>query len=123
MRQWRDCGSPRINIEIAAAAMTERNLKRDSEGLWRWEYDHKGTPATAERSLRDARKWAYWKGVEAPTLVLRGERSPAMSQRTAEQMVSENQNATLIVIQNAGHFVPIEQPAAFEAAVRKWLGV
>jgi pimeloyl-ACP methyl ester carboxylesterase len=38
-------------------------------------------------------------------------------------MISENKNASLVVVPNAGHFIPIEQPAAFEAAIRTWLGV
>jgi pimeloyl-ACP methyl ester carboxylesterase len=44
-----------------------------------------------------------------------------MSQELADQMIAENQHATLVVIPDAGHFIPIDAPAAFEAAVRKWL--
>jgi pimeloyl-ACP methyl ester carboxylesterase len=61
--------------------------------------------------------------VKCPTLVLRGERSPALPQRIAEQMIRENKNASLVIVPNAGHFIPIERPAAFEAAIRAWLGV
>jgi pimeloyl-ACP methyl ester carboxylesterase len=55
--------------------------------------------------------------------VLRGEHSPALSQQTAERMVAGKQNAALEVIPGADHFIPIETPALFEAAVRRWLGV
>jgi pimeloyl-ACP methyl ester carboxylesterase len=46
-----------------------------------------------------------------------------MSQRAAQQMVSENVNATLVVIPDAGHFIAQEQPAAFDKAVRSWLDI
>ena len=104
-------------------AMIDHNLKREAEGSWRWKYDVKGTGVAAERSMRDSRKWPLWKAVKCPTLVLRGEKSPAMSQDLAEQMIAENKHATLVVIPDAGHFIPIDAPAAFEAAVRKWLGI
>jgi pimeloyl-ACP methyl ester carboxylesterase len=104
-------------------AMSDHNLKRDADGNWRWKYDLKGTAVAAERSLRDPRKWPLWKAVKCPTLVLRGEKSPAMSQQAAEEMIAENKQATLVVIPGAGHFIPLEAPLAFEAAVRKWLSI
>jgi pimeloyl-ACP methyl ester carboxylesterase len=104
-------------------AMIEHNLKRCADGSWCWKFDHKGTAPAAERAMRDLRKWPLWRSVKCPTLVLRGERSPAMSQQSAEQMVAENERATLVVIPNAGHFIPLEAPSALEAAVRKWLAL
>jgi pimeloyl-ACP methyl ester carboxylesterase len=103
-------------------AMVQYNLKQGADGQWRWKYDP-AVIAAGERSMRDPRKWPRWNAVRCPTLVLRGERSPALPQRIAEQMISENKNASLVVVPNAGHFIPIEQPAAFEAAIRTWLGV
>lgn len=61
--------------------------------------------------------------VRCPTLVLRGERSPALSQQAAERMVASKQNAVLKVIPGASHFIPIEAPTLFETAARQWLGV
>ena len=55
--------------------------------------------------------------------MLRGERSPALSQKAADRMVAAKENAVLEVIPGAGHFIPIEAPALFESAVRRWLGV
>ncbi len=104
-------------------AMIDHNLKREPDGSWRWKYDMKGTAVEAERSMRDPRKWPLWKAVKCRTLVLRGEKSPAMSKEMADQMIDENRNATLVVIPDAGHFIPIEAPAAFTEAVLKWLAV
>lgn len=112
---------PRVFGPAFVKAMTEHNLKRDSNGTWRWKHDFEGTAPAYDRSVRDPRKWGFWTSIQCPTLVLRGENSPAWTQAAAEQMVSENGKATLVVVPNAGHFVPIEQPVGFEAAVRKWL--
>jgi pimeloyl-ACP methyl ester carboxylesterase len=101
-------------------AMIQHNLKQEAGGQWQWKYDP-AVMAAGERSMRDPRKWPRWMAVKCPTLVLRGERSPALPQRIAEQMVAENKNASLVVVPNAGHFIPIEQPAAFETAIRTWL--
>ena len=73
--------------------------------------------------MSDPRKWPMWNAVRCPTLVLRGERSPALSQLAAERMVADKKNAVLKVIPGASHFIPIEAPALLEAAVRRWLGV
>jgi pimeloyl-ACP methyl ester carboxylesterase len=77
--------------------------------------------AAGARSMSDPRKWPMWNAVRCPTLVLRGERSPALSQQAAERMVAGKENAVLEVIPGASHFIPIEAPALFEAAVRRWL--
>ena len=79
--------------------------------------------AAGARSATDPRKWPLWNAVQCPILVLRGEHRPALSQNAAERMVAGKQNAVLQVIPGAGHFIPIETPALFEAAIRRWLGV
>lgn len=103
-------------------AMVEHNLKKGTGGQWHWKYDP-AVVAAGEQSARDPRRWSRWNAVKCPTLILKGERSPALTQRVADQMISENTNASLVILPNAGHFIPLEQPAAFEAAIRKWLGL
>ena len=104
-------------------AMIEHNLKRANDGTWTWKHDHARVMAAGARSLTDPRKWPMWDAVRCPALVLRGERSPALSQQAAERMVAGKKNALLKVIPGASHFIPIEAPAQFETAVRQWLGV
>ena len=119
-RDEASAGVPPVFGLAFTKAMVEHNLRQDSDGRFHWKYD----PAVliaGQRSMRDPRKWPRWLAVRCPTLVLRGERSPAMSQRAAEQMVAENRHATLVVVPRAGHFVPLDEPAAFAAAVRAWL--
>ena len=103
--------------------MVAHNLKRADDGTWAWKHDHARVMAAGARSRTDPRKWPMWNAVRCPTLVLRGERSPALSQQAAERMVAGKENAVLNVIPGASHFIPIEAPPLFEAAVRRWLGV
>jgi esterase len=106
-----------------AEEMVEHNLKRADDGTWTWKHDHARVMAAGARSLTDPRKWPTWNAVRCPTLVLRGERSPALSKQAAERMVAGKENAILRVIPGASHFIPLEAPTLFETAVRQWFGV
>lgn len=112
---------PPVMGEAFVEAMVNHNLKRAKDGTWTWKHDHARVMAAGARSMADPRKWPLWNAVRCPTLVLRGERSPALSQQAAERMVAGRENAVLKVIPGASHFIPLEAPALFEAAVRHWL--
>jgi pimeloyl-ACP methyl ester carboxylesterase len=60
---------------------------------------------------------------DAPVLLLRGEQSDILSQEAAEDTVKALKNATLVTIPNAGHNIHTDNPRAFRAAVRQWLGL
>ena len=111
---------PPVMGPACVKAMVDLNLKQGADGQWQWKFDPE-VLAAGQRSMRDPRKWPRWQAVTCPTLILRGEHSPALSPRLADEMVAANATATLVVVPGAGHFIPIEQPAAFEAAVRAWL--
>ena len=104
-------------------AMVDLNLKRTGDGAWVWKHDHARVMAAGARAANDPRKWPMWNAVRCPTLVLRGERSPALSQQAAERMVAGKANAVLEVVPGASHFIPIEAPVMFESAVRRWLNL
>lgn len=104
-----------------AREMREGNLRRTADGKWDWKFDRQGTAAGAARAATDPRKWPAWEAVACPTLVLRGERSPAFPAEAAEQMVAGRKNVELRVIPGAGHFIPLDAPQALELEIRKWL--
>lgn len=114
---------PAVMGPAFARAMVEFNLRRTPDGHVRWRYDHGKVDAAGARSMADPRKWPLWKAIQCPTLVLRGERSPALSPAVAARAASANRHVTVAVVAGAGHFVPLEAPEAFEAAVRQWLQV
>jgi pimeloyl-ACP methyl ester carboxylesterase len=59
--------------------------------------------------------------VEIPTLVIVGEDDFITNVKMAEDMVRHLPNGRLRVFERAGHFVHVERPAAFAAAVRTFL--
>lgn len=101
--------------------MSEHNLRRAADGRWEWKFDFARVMEGAAKSTADPRKWPVWEAVACPTLVLRGERSPAFPARLAEQMVAGRRHVELVVIPGAGHFIPLEAPEALESALIKWL--
>ena len=61
------------------------------------------------------------KSVRAPTLVMVGELDYVCS-KASRLMAQAIPGATLKIIKNSGHMSPIEQPAAFTAALMEFLG-
>ena len=58
-----------------------------------------------------------------PVLLLRGENSDILSTEAAEDTVAAFPNATLVTIPGVGHNIHTDNPRAFRAAVRDWLGL
>jgi 3-oxoadipate enol-lactonase len=59
--------------------------------------------------------------IAAPTLLIAGERDQAAPAKTMQRMVDAIAGARIVVIPGAGHFVHLEQPAAFRAALDPFL--
>lgn len=67
------------------------------------------------------RSTSVLKAVQAPTLVLVGQYDYACS-KASRLLVETIPNAELKVIAGSGHMAPLEQPAAFTAALMEFLG-
>jgi len=61
------------------------------------------------------------RGIEAPTLVVCGEDDFIAGPACAEAIVRELSDARLVTIPEAGHFVYVEQPDTFRAALTEFL--
>lgn len=59
--------------------------------------------------------------IPQPMLFVHGENDSAVPLRYPQQAVAAAQRGELVVIKNAGHFVPVERPREYGAAVRKFL--
>jgi proline iminopeptidase len=59
--------------------------------------------------------------IEAPTLVVAGENDFIAGPTCADAIVSELSDAKLVTIADSGHFVYVEQPEAFRAALTEFL--
>jgi pimeloyl-ACP methyl ester carboxylesterase len=65
--------------------------------------------------------WPLLARIAAPTLVVRGERSPILPRPMAERLVAELATARLIEIPDAYHHLVLDRPEAFVAELRRFL--
>ena len=71
--------------------------------------------------FRNMSYWHYARQVACPTLLLRGAESFVLSPELAARTAQTIQNCHLVEIADAGHPIHLDNPPAFEAAVRKFL--
>lgn len=101
---------------------TLANLLRLEDGTWTFRYD---------RSYRDGSRtivrpdveasWRELARIQAPTLLVRGERSDVLAPEVAARMVATIPNCRLVTVPEAGHSIPLERPFGFIAAVVPFL--
>lgn len=65
--------------------------------------------------------WPYLRRITCPTLLVRGAESPVLRSDVAREMVATIPNCTFVEIPGAGHSIGLDNPAAFDAAVREFL--
>jgi pimeloyl-ACP methyl ester carboxylesterase len=125
---------PRVHATAEAAAATFRLLPRDTvadaallahmgreavgrrDGGWGWRFD----PAThGERRPVDA--WPLLGEITAPTLVVRGGRSPVLTAEMAERLRASIPGASLVTVPDAYHHLTLDAPAAFTTALASFL--
>ncbi|MBV8083314.1 MAG: alpha/beta fold hydrolase [Chloroflexi bacterium] len=75
----------------------------------------------AAHALAEADEHAVLPNITVPTLVLWGDRDEVTSREDAESLAQRIPGAHLKVISTAGHLSNLEQPEAFNAAVRRFL--
>lgn len=85
------------------------------------------TPQIHERQLRalldrpDA--WPQLPAITCPVLVAVGRQDGWSPLAQHQEIAGALPNSQLVVIEDAGHFAPIEQPAAAASALRNWLAI
>ena len=84
--------------------------------------------ASGPREVENARRAqaemeARTKDVTCPVLILRGELSDILSREAAEQTAAAFPKARVVEIPAATHMIPSDNPTAFRAAIREFLGL
>jgi esterase len=92
------------------------------DGGFTWKYDRALRDIIRQGRMRaPADLWPQWRAITCPTLLVRGALSDVLSEETTKRMLDELPAARLIVVPGAGHTVPGDQPAAFQALLREFL--
>jgi pimeloyl-ACP methyl ester carboxylesterase len=110
-------------VPWALRQRVEHNLTELPDGTLTWKYDRALRDGSASRvdAVPDE-QWERWRAIHVPTLIVRGTESDILSDEIAQRMLDEQPNAELVTIEASGHTLTIDQPEAFVAVVRAWLG-
>ena len=93
----------------------------DGGGLT-WKYDRGLRDAVRAGTWRDPIDlWPLWRAIACPILLVRGGDSDVLSPEIAKRMLDENPNARFAEVAGAGHTVPGDQPAVFQALLAEFL--
>jgi pimeloyl-ACP methyl ester carboxylesterase len=98
--------------------VASHSLKARPDGalVWKWH------PSVKERRTQiDADWWAMLRGIQVPTLVLRGAESTVLDADVAERMAKELPRGTLVEIPRAVHTLHEDNPDAVVAALKTFL--
>lgn len=113
--------NPRRSKEHLANSL-KHNLRELPNGKWTWKFDPVILHPDAHRNYASASTidelWGLARTITSPTLIVRGGESQVFSQEQAEKLNAAIAGSRLVTIPKAGHTVPGDNPAAFEAAVR-----
>jgi pimeloyl-ACP methyl ester carboxylesterase len=96
------------------------NLETGEDGKMNWRFHAPGMIETVETG-RKTDAMAELIGLTAPTLLIRGARSRELPADEAKRMSESRPGVELVTIPGAGHYVHAEQPAAFTAALDKFV--
>ena len=119
--EWELARNPRATPWMLRARV-EGNIKSLPDGQVTWKYDRALRDGTASRADSSAdERWALWRAVTVPTLIVRGAESDVLSTDIAERMLASQENAELITIEDAGHTLTTDRPEEFRAVVSAWL--
>ena len=101
-------------------------LRPLESGKWTWKFDKRfreGNGAVESGSaLSGDELWQQYRSLTVPTLLIRGLESDILSQEVAQRLATEMHRARLVVVPEAGHSVPGDNPDDFTEAVTEFLG-
>jgi pimeloyl-ACP methyl ester carboxylesterase len=116
--------NPHRPIENIRERMRHR-LKPSESGKWTWKFDRrfrqKESGIRIGSTLSNDEMWDLYRAVTQPVLLIRGGRSDVLTQEVADRAQREMQRARVVVVPDAGHSVPGDNPDGFTAAVETFL--
>lgn len=118
---WRE-QRPLITEE-AMKLRLENTLKELPSGKITWKYDIKGIMKVMQDPdpSRQVDLWPHVRGLQCPTLVLRGAMSDVLSGETAEEMAKANPNVRWVEVPGATHYVHDNNLDFFNQEVSRFL--
>ena len=101
-----------------AQHQVKHSFKRSEAGRLIFKYDK----ALCRNEIRSPEwLWEYIEQIVCPTLLIHGRESDLLTAESARRTVNALAFGSLLDIDNAGHNVPGDNPAAFESTVKRFL--
>ena len=118
---WQRAANPRYS-EAMLRHRVRHATRPAPEGGLVWKYDRALREAVRAGRWRDpVDLWPAWRALACPILLVRGADSDVLAPETAARMLGENPRARLVEVPGAGHTVPGDRPAAFQALLAEFL--
>jgi esterase len=94
-----------------------------TDGSWTWRADVAGLQRarTREDGLRAGGLWAEFAAINCPILIVRGGKSPALSDETSRRIEAANPRVCLITYAEAHHWVHDDEPERFVSDLATFL--
>ncbi|RCX09419.1 alpha/beta fold hydrolase [Extensimonas vulgaris] len=100
----------------------KKNLRLNAQGRWIWHWDPLMMSEANHNHRRDAENYERaLRGLQSPTLLIRGQRSDVITKEDAEALVKTLPNARFVDLRDAGHMIAGDANDAFTASVREFL--
>ena len=100
----------------------KKNLRLNAQGRWNWHWDPLMMSEVNHNHRRDADGYERaLRGLQAPTLLLRGQRSDVISEEDARALVQTLPRARFVDLKGAGHMIAGDANDAFVASVADFL--
>ena len=96
--------------------LSEVSARQSEDGRWRPKFDRN---VYAQRVPING--IPFWEKIKTPALVVRGDRSPRISDETFAEIKKRCPQAELVAVANSDHHVTLDNPQGFIDAVRDWL--
>ncbi len=116
--RYKGRGSANVNHD-----RLKRSLRFGNDGLWRWHWDPEFVTST-DREDSEARReilLEYARGVQVPTLLIRGTKSNVVSLEGAAELKVAMPHARVVTVEGAGHMVASDDNANFSLSLLTFL--
>ncbi|MCS7019806.1 MAG: alpha/beta fold hydrolase [Cytophagales bacterium] len=105
-------------IDLSTRQFLLKSLYRTENNRFAWRFN---LPVITQQIIQVGQGLTSKQPITTPTLFIRGSRSPYITNQDIEQIATLFPNSQLVTIQNAGHWVHAEQPAALTQALLAFL--
>jgi esterase len=98
------------------------NLRSLPDGRLTFKWDKALRDGSTERDDHTVdERWAAWRSLDGPLLLVRGGESDILTAEFADRMLAENPAATCVLVPDSGHSITLDRPEGLVEVLTPWL--